>query len=52
MVRSNCGGEYYGKYDSLDEQYPGPFAKFLPECDIIVQYSMLDSPTMNVVAEK
>ena len=28
-ARSDRGSEYYGKYDGLGEQRPGPFAKFL-----------------------
>ena len=34
-VRSNRGGEYYGKYDGSGEQRPRPFAKFLEECGIV-----------------
>lgn len=30
IVRSNKGGEYYGRYMGL-RQSPGPFAKFLEE---------------------
>ena len=37
-VRSDRGGEYYRKYDGSGEQRPGPFAKFLEECDIVPQY--------------
>ena len=51
-VRSNRGGEYYGKYDSSGEQRPGPFAKFLEECGIVPQYTMPGSPTMNGVTER
>ena len=28
-VKSDCGGEYYGRYDGSGEQRPGPFAKYL-----------------------
>ncbi|KAL9261276.1 hypothetical protein AKJ16_DCAP10545, partial [Drosera capensis] len=38
IVRSDRGGEYYGRYDGSGEQRPGPFAKFLEECGIILQY--------------
>ena len=51
-VRSDCGGEYYGKYDSSSEQRSGPFAKFLEECGIVPQYTMPGSPSMNGVAER
>ena len=50
-VRSDRGGEYYGKYDGSSEQRPGPFAKFLEECGIVPQYIMPGSPSMNGVAE-
>ena len=51
-VRSDRGGEYYGRYDGSGEQRPGPFAKFLEECGIVPQYTMPGSPTMNGVAER
>ena len=51
-VRSDRGGEYYGKYDGSAEQRPGPFSKYLEECGIIPQYTMLGSPSMNGVAER
>ncbi|XP_073132852.1 uncharacterized protein [Henckelia pumila] len=51
-VRSDRGGEYYGRYDGSGEQRPGPFAKFLEECGIIPQYTIPGSPTMNGVAER
>jgi transposase InsO family protein len=51
-VRSDRGGEYYGRYDGSGEQRPGPFAKFLDECGIVPQYTMPGSPTMNGVAER
>ena len=51
-IRSDRGGEYYGRYDGSGEQRPGPFAKFLEECGIVLQYSMPGSPTMNGVAER
>ena len=37
-VRFGRGGEYYGRYDSLGEQHPGPFAKYLEKCGIVPQY--------------
>ena len=51
-VKFDRGGEYYDKYDSSDEQRPGPFAKFLEECGIVPQYTMPGSPSMNDVVER
>jgi GAG-pre-integrase domain/Integrase core domain len=51
-VRSDRGGEYYGRSDSLGEQRPGPFIKFLEDNGIVPQYTMSGSPTMNSVAER
>ena len=51
-VRSDHGGEYYGKYDGSGEQRPGPFAKFLEECSIVPQYTMPGSPNMDGVDER
>ena len=51
-VRSDRGGEYYGRYDGSGEQRPGPFARYLEECGIVPQYTMPGSPSMNGVAER
>ena len=51
-VKSDRGGEYYGRYDGSGEQRPGPLAKFLEECGIVPQYTMPGSPSMNGVAER
>nr|CAN81603.1 hypothetical protein VITISV_031789 [Vitis vinifera] len=51
IVRSNRGGEYYGRYLE-DGQAPGPFAKFLQEYRIVAQYTMPGSPDQNGVVEK
>ncbi|RVW15892.1 Retrovirus-related Pol polyprotein from transposon TNT 1-94 [Vitis vinifera] len=51
-VRSDRGGEYYGRYDGSGEQRLGPFAKYLEECGIVPQYTMPGSPSMNGVAER
>ena len=51
IVRSDRGGEYYGRYTE-NGQAPGPFAKFLQEHGIIAQYTMPDSPDQNGVAER
>ena len=51
IVRSDRGGEYYGRYTE-DGQVPGPFAKFLQESGIVAQYTMLSSPDQNGVVER
>ena len=51
-VKSDCGGEYYGRYDGSSEQRLGPFAKFLEKCSIIPQYTMPGSPSMNGVTKR
>jgi len=51
-VRSDRGGEYYGRYDGSGEQLPRPFARYLEECGIVPQYTMLGSPSMNGVVER
>ena len=43
VVKSNKGGEYYGKYNETG-QCPGPFAKFLEKCGICAQYTMPGTP--------
>ena len=34
-IKSDRGGEYYGRYDGSGEQRPGPFAKYLEKCSIV-----------------
>jgi transposase InsO family protein len=51
-VRSDRGGEYYGRSDGSGEQRSGPFAKFLEDNGIVPQYTMLGSPAMNSVTER
>ena len=34
-VRSDRGGEHYGKYDGSGEQRLGPLARYLEECEIV-----------------
>ncbi|KAL8157842.1 hypothetical protein AgCh_002526 [Apium graveolens] len=51
-VRSDRGGQYYGRYNGSGEQCPGPFANFLKECGIVPQYTMPRKPNMNGVAER
>ena len=38
-VRSDRGGEYYGRYNETGQNL-GPFARFLQECGIEAQYTM------------
>ena len=51
IVRSDRGGEYYGRYDESG-QNPGPFAKFLEKRVIRAQYTMPGTPQQNGVAER
>ncbi|RDX71718.1 hypothetical protein CR513_48889, partial [Mucuna pruriens] len=51
-VKSDHGVEYYGRYDGSGEQCPRPFALFLRECGIVLQYTMPGKPSMNGVAER
>ncbi|RVW88179.1 Copia protein [Vitis vinifera] len=51
IVRSDRGGEYYGRYDELG-QNPGAFAKFLEKCGIRAQYTMPGTPQQNGVVER
>jgi len=51
IVRSDRGGEYYGRHTDLG-QSPGPFALFLQENGIVHQYSMPGDPRQNGVAER
>ncbi|RVW64595.1 Retrovirus-related Pol polyprotein from transposon TNT 1-94 [Vitis vinifera] len=50
-MRSDRGGEYYGRY-LKDGESPRPFAKFLQEHGIVAQYTMPGSPDQNGVAER
>ena len=49
IVKSDRGGEYYGKCDETG-QCPGPFAKFLENHCICAQYTMPGTPQKNGVA--
>ena len=51
-IRSDHGGEYYGRYDGSSEQRPRPFAKYLMECGIVSQYTMSGTPSQNGVTER
>ena len=50
-MRSDRGGEYYGRY-TANGQAPGLFARFLQEHGIIAQYTMSGSSNQNGVAER
>jgi transposase InsO family protein len=51
IVRSDRGGEFYGRYGEAG-QIPGPFAKFLQECGVDAQYTMPGEPQQNGVVER
>ncbi|KAK9168418.1 hypothetical protein Syun_000558 [Stephania yunnanensis] len=51
IVRSDRGGEYYGRYTENGQAF-GPFAKFLQEQGIVPQYTDPGSPSENGVAER
>ncbi|XP_020266065.1 uncharacterized protein LOC109841513 [Asparagus officinalis] len=51
IVRSDRGGEYYGRYTE-NGQAPGLYARFLQEHGIVAQYTMFGSPDQNGVAER
>ena len=42
-VKSDKGGEYYGRYDEIGRN-PGSFTKFLLECGIDARYTMSCTP--------
>ena len=47
-MKSDRGGEYYGRYDEIGRNL-GPFAKFLLECGIDARYTMPGTPQKNGV---
>ncbi|CAL2260285.1 unnamed protein product [Prunus armeniaca] len=51
VVRSDRGGEYYGKFDKGGRN-PGPFARYLQEEGIIAQYTNPGTPQQNGVSER
>ena len=51
VVRSDQGGEYYGKHTPYG-QVPGPFARYLQENSIVAQFSTPGEPQQNGVAER
>ena len=52
VVKSDRGGEYYGRYDGSGEQHPRPFARYSQECGIVSQYIIPGTPSQNGVADK
>ena len=50
-VRSNGGGEYYGRFTE-SSQHLSAFALFLRECGIIANYTMSGTPEQNSVTEQ
>ncbi|TYJ98082.1 uncharacterized protein E5676_scaffold565G00130 [Cucumis melo var. makuwa] len=52
VVKSDRGGEYYGRCNRSGQQRSGPFAKYLEECGIVPQYIMPRKPSMNGVVER
>ena len=51
VVRSDRGGEYYGKHGDAG-QLKGPFAKYIEDSGIVAQFTMTGSPEQNGVAER
>ncbi|RVW22815.1 Retrovirus-related Pol polyprotein from transposon TNT 1-94 [Vitis vinifera] len=51
IVRSDRGGEYYGKHGDAGQQ-KGPFARYLQDNGIVAQYTMPGSSEQNGVAER
>jgi transposase InsO family protein len=51
IVRSNRGGEYYGRHAPYG-QIPRPFAKFLEENGIVALYLLHYKPQQNGMAER
>jgi transposase InsO family protein len=51
-VRSDHGGEYYGRYNGSGEQHQGPLIRYLEECGIVPQYTLLGFLAMNGVTER
>ena len=43
VVRSNRGGEYYGKYGATGQPM-GPVALYLQDCGIVLQYTLPRTP--------
>ncbi|KAL6342696.1 hypothetical protein AAG906_013102 [Vitis piasezkii] len=50
IVKSDKGGEYYGRYTEKG-QLSNAFVRFLQEHGLVAQYTMSSSPSQNGVAE-
>ena len=50
-VRSDIGGEFYGRYDETGWN-PGPFSIYLRECGIYAQYTMPGTSQQIGIGEK
>ena len=51
IVRSDRGGEYYGRFTDKCQR-PGSFAKFLEKNRIVAQYTTPGTPQQNGVVER
>ncbi|KAM2808794.1 hypothetical protein PS2_043635 [Malus domestica] len=51
IVRSDRGGEYFGRYTEAGQQ-KGPFAYYLEQQGIVAQYTTPGTPQQNGVAER
>ena len=51
-MRSDRGGEFYGRNDASGEQCPGSYARYLEQSGIPPQYTMTSTPSMNGIAER
>ncbi|KAI5341456.1 hypothetical protein L3X38_020730 [Prunus dulcis] len=51
VVRSDRGGEFYGRFDEAGRN-PGPFARFLQQEGIVAQYTNPGTPQQNGVSER
>lgn len=51
MVRSDRGGEYFGRYTETGE-HKGPFLAYLENSSIVAQYTTPGTPHQNGVVER
>ena len=51
-MRSDRGGEFYGRNDASNEQCPGSFARYLEQSRIVPQYTVPGTPSMNGIAKR
>ena len=51
VVHSDRGSEYYGRYDEMGHNLR-PFSRYLQECGIDAQYTMLGTPQQNGIVER